>query len=59
MIEISIAELFLAVWAVIATVLGYIEHQQKRHLVYIMSDILSNEKSREEAVAKWKRAHTQ
>lgn len=56
--EISLANLFLIVWAVVATVLGYIEHQQKKQLVFILTEFLSDEKTREEAVAKWKRVHS-
>lgn len=58
MMEISIADLFLIVWAVTATVLAYLERLQKRNLMYILSDILSNEESRKEAVTKWQRAHS-
>jgi len=56
--EISIADLFLIVWAVTATILAYLERQQRKHLMYILSDILSNEESRKEAVTKWQRAHS-
>ena len=57
MIEFSLTEVFLLVWAIVATIFLHIEHQHKRHLVYILSDILSNKASRDEAVAKWEEAH--
>ena len=57
MIEFSLTEVFLLVWAIVATIFLHFEHQHKRHLVYILRDILSSKTAREKAVAKWEEAH--
>ena len=57
MIEFSLTEVFLLVWAIVVSILFHIERQHKRHLVYILGDILSNKTSRDQAVARWEEAH--
>ena len=57
MIEFSLTEVFLLVWAIVVSIFLHIEHQHKRHLAYILRDILSSKTAREEAVAKWEEAH--
>jgi hypothetical protein len=48
MIEISIAELFLLVWAIGATVLAAYQNTHKKHLVRFINAFLNNPELREE-----------
>lgn len=55
MIEVSVTEIFLFAWAVIATGFALKYIAETRQAMYIMQRILSDKKIRDEAVESWRK----
>ena len=54
MIEVSIAEIVLFAWAVLATAIAFKYHHKSWQVTCMMQEILSDEKLRDRAVNSWR-----
>lgn len=57
MIEVSMTEIFLFAWAIIATGLAFKYHHAHWHTVCLMREFLSDESIRNRAVRSWQEFH--
>jgi hypothetical protein len=53
MIEVSITEILLFAWAILATAVAFKYHYANWHTVCMMKEILSDESVRNRAVKSW------
>jgi hypothetical protein len=57
MIEVSLTEIVLFAWAVLATAIAFKYHHEHWVLMQVMREFLSDEKIRERAVNSWREFH--
>jgi len=57
MIEVSITEILLFAWAILATAVAFKYHHANWHTVCLMKEILSDESVRNRVVKSWKEFH--